>query len=65
MSTQARSEDSLRLLLPLSLMSDEQEWISDLLPRRDGIHFVRGALLGFALCVPIWVLVLWALASHF
>lgn len=65
MSIQARSEDSLRPLLPLSLMLDEQDWISDLLPRQDGIHFVQGALLGFALCMPIWMLVLWALASHF
>ncbi len=46
-------------------MPDKQEWIPDLLPRPDGIRFVRGALLAIALCLPIWVLAWWTVASHF
>jgi hypothetical protein len=64
MTTYASCEDSLGIHL-LPVMSDEQEWIPDLLPRPDGIRFVRGALIGIALCLPIWVLGWWAVASHF
>jgi hypothetical protein len=60
MTTQAGHEE----LLPLILTSHVQEWIPDLLPRPDGIRFVRGALLAIALCLPIWVLGWWVLASR-
>jgi hypothetical protein len=47
MTTHASREDSLGIHL-LPTMADEQEWIPDLLPRLDGIRFVRGILLGIA-----------------
>jgi hypothetical protein len=65
MTTHASREDSLEIHLLLPLMPDKQEWIPDLLPRPDGIRFVRGALLAIALCLPIWVLAWWTVASHF
>jgi len=49
----------------LPLMPDEQEWIPGLLPRPDKIRFVRGALWGIALCLPMWVLAWWTVAGHF
>jgi hypothetical protein len=63
MSTHASHEDSLGINL-LPIMADKQEWIPDLLPRPDGIRFARGILLGVALCLPVWVLVCWAVAVH-
>jgi hypothetical protein len=46
-------------------MLDEQEWFSGLLPRPEGIRFARGMLFGITLCLPIWVLILGAVASRF
>jgi hypothetical protein len=60
MTTQAGHEE----LLPFILTSDVQEWIPDLRPRPDGIRFARGILLVFALCLPVWALVYWAVANH-
>lgn len=54
MTTQTRSQCSL-----------SQEWIVDLLPRPDGVRFVRGALLGIILCLPIWLFVWWAVTGGF
>ena len=62
MTVQASRGESLRSSLPLCLMSDAQEWIPELLPRPDGVRFVRGILLGAALCLPVWALVWWAVA---
>ena len=61
MTIQAHSQE----LLPLLLVSDEQEWIPDLVPRPDGIRFARGILFGIVLCLPIWVLAWWIFAGHF
>jgi hypothetical protein len=60
MTTQASSQE----LLPLFITPDLQEWIPDLRPHPDGIRVVRGILLGVALCMPVWVLVCWAVAVH-
>ena len=65
MTTVPRGEDFLWVVLPLALMLGDQEGVSDLRPREDGICFVRGVLLGIAFCLPIWVLGWWATASHF
>jgi hypothetical protein len=64
MTLQASRGDSLRSPLPLRLVPDAEEWIPDLMPRRDGIHFARGILLGMALCLPVWALVFWAVVIH-
>jgi hypothetical protein len=65
MTTHASREDSLGIHLLLPIMRDEQEWIPDLMPRQDGIRFARGMLFGITLCLPIWALGWWAVASHF
>ena len=65
MTTDARREDFLSVVLPLELMLGDQKGISDPRPREDRIRFARGVLLGIAFCVPIWVLGWWATASHF
>jgi len=64
MTVQTSREGSSTSPLPLRLMSNVQEWIPDLLPRPDGIRFVRGVLLGIVLCLPIWALVCWAVVIH-
>lgn len=63
MTTQASRENTLETLLPLFLTSDEQERISDLRPRSDGVKFLRGILFGTALCAPIWALI-WRVFAH-
>jgi hypothetical protein len=65
MTIYASREDSSGIHLMLPLMPDEQEWIPGLLPRPDKIRFVRGALWGIALCLPMWVLAWWTVAGHF
>ena len=65
MTTQARCETSLRLVLPISQLSDQRKRVSDPLPLCGEIRFFRGALLAVALCLPVWVLVFWAVVSHF
>jgi hypothetical protein len=64
MTLQASREDSFKSPLPLRCVSNAHEWIPELLPRPDGIRFARGILLGIALCLPVWVLVCWAVAVH-
>ena len=64
MTTDARREDFLSVVLPLEPMLGDQKGISDLRPREDGICFARGGILGIAFCLPIWVLGWWAAASH-
>jgi hypothetical protein len=60
------SREGLRgALLPLFIASDCQECIVDLQPRSDGVKFIRGILMGIILCVPIWLLIWWALARYF
>jgi hypothetical protein len=49
----------------MRLIADAHEWIPDLTPRPDGIRFARGILMGIALCLPVWALVCWTVASHF
>jgi hypothetical protein len=60
----ALSDSSLSSPLPLSFAAKGQEWIPDLQPRPDGVCFIRGVFLAIALCVPIWMLGWWAVASH-
>lgn len=46
------------------VMLDEQEWIFELLPSREGIRFMRGCLWGISFCLPVWIWLLWAVAHH-
>ena len=49
------------------LESLEAEWgkgASELLPHQEGIRFVRGSVWGIALCMPVWIWILWAFAHH-
>ena len=62
MTMQARCETSLDAFLQESLMSGQQERTSSLVPYPEGVHFIRGFLIGAALCVPFWLLAFWALA---
>lgn len=49
---------------PTFLLSEEYEWMPDLLPRPDGICFTRGIVLGIAVCLPVWALAWWVVSSH-
>lgn len=65
MTIQTGREGSRGALLPLFITADSQECITDLQPRSDGVKFIRGILVGITLCVPIWLLIWWAIARSF
>jgi hypothetical protein len=64
MSTQAQCENSISILLAEGTIS-EQQGKSDSVVRGEGVQFTRGAILAFALCLPVWALVAWAVARLF
>jgi hypothetical protein len=65
MTMQIGCETLLDALLVAPLLSDEQERLSGSLPLRDGIRFIQGAMLGIALCTPVWLSSFWVIARHF
>ena len=52
-------------LRPTLKLSEQYEWMPDLLPRPDGVRFTRGILQGITLCMPVWALLWWVVYRHF
>jgi hypothetical protein len=64
MKTQVRYEIYLNTRFRGPFVLKPQRETSEPLPPREGIRFVRGSLWGIALCLPVWMWILWAVAGH-
>ena len=59
MTTLAHADPSL-ILLSSSFADAKDRKPFLVAPAREGVRFIHGALVGLTLCLPFWILVVWA-----